>query len=283
MPLGHGQLGLGRRWCLGKKLRPQHYDQAILLPNSFKSAITPFAARARRRTGFLGECRWGLLNDIRPLDKMKLPRTVDRFVALGQEKGKTLPVSPPPRLMTQRADAHAALVELGMEMPSMPVLGLCPGAEFGPAKRWPVEYYAAAAKAKLDQGWQVWLFGSDKDMEITAGIQALTAYRCRDLGGRTSLAQAIDLMSLTRAVISNDSGLMHIAAALDRPLVAVYGSSDPRHTPPLSDRAEVLYLGLSCSPCFKRRCPLKHLRCLKDLPPERVLAALDAKLAVVPA
>ena len=279
MHLGHGQLGLGVRWRLGRRLRANRYDQAILLPNSFKSAIVPFVAHARQRTGYLGECRWGLLNDIRLLEKSKLPRTVDRFVNLGQQKGeRPLEHLPQPRLQTRTEDTQSALAQLGVEAPRAPVLGLCPGAEYGPAKRWPVEHYAAVAQAKLEQGWQVWLFGSDKDAEITAVVQRQTDYRCLDLGGRTSLAQAIDLMSLTSAVVTNDSGLMHIAAALDRPLIAVFGSSDPGHTPPLSAKAKSLSLGLSCSPCFARSCPLKHLRCLRDLSPTQVLAALDVQL-----
>ncbi len=272
--IGHGELRLGERLRLGRDLRARDYDRAIVLPNSFKSAIVPYAARARVRTGYLGELRYGLLNDARRLDKQKLPRTVDRFVALGIEPGATLPEISPPRIRADMDKARTALARLGRNMPMKPVLGLCPGAEYGPAKRWPAEYFADVAQAKLAAGWEVWLFGSDKDAPVTGAIQSMTEKRCLDLGGKTSLEEAIDLMSLTTAVVTNDSGLMHVAAALDRQVIALYGSSDPRHTPPLSDQASVLYLGLACSPCFKRECPLKHLKCLRDLPPERVLAAL---------
>lgn len=274
LPFGHGELKLGERLRLGRSLRPRDYDRAVVLPNSLKSAIVPFLAHARIRTGFVGEIRYGLLNDTRRLDKRALPRTVDRFVALAIDPGEPLPAIPNPRLRADRSNAETALRRLGRPMPDTPVLGLCPGAEYGPAKRWPVEYFAEVARAKLDQGWEVWLFGSDKDALVTGDIQAHTNRRCLNLAGRTALAEAIDLLALTTAVITNDSGLMHVAAALDRPVVAIYGSSDPHHTPPMNEQAKVLYLALSCSPCFKRECPLGHLKCLRDLLPERVLELL---------
>ncbi len=274
LDIGHGELKLGERLRLGRELRARNYDRAIVLPNSLKSAIVPFAARARVRTGFTGELRYGLLNDIRKLDKEKLPRTVDRFVALALSPGEVLPEIPSPRIRADADQARSALARMGRGMPTTPVLGLCPGAEYGPAKRWPAEYFADVAKAKMAEGWEVWLFGSEMDAPVTGAIQSMTEKRCLDLGGKTTLEEAIDLMSLTTAVVTNDSGLMHVAAALDRQVIALYGSSDPRHTPPLSDKASVLYLGLECSPCFKRECPLKHLKCLRDLAPEQVIAAL---------
>ncbi|MFQ6022025.1 MAG: lipopolysaccharide heptosyltransferase II [Acidiferrobacterales bacterium] len=280
LPARHGQLALGLRWQLGRRLRHRHYDQAIVLPDSLKSAFVPFIASAHRRTGFLGEYRWGLLNDIRHLDKKKLPRRVDRYVSLGLKPGEPTPTTiPDPRLTVSRARALAVLGRLGQEMPKSPVLGLCPGAEYGPTKRWPAVYFAEVANAKLAEGWRVWLFGSNKDAAITAEIQAMTDGRCVDLGGRTSLDECIDLMSLLTAVVTNDSGLMHVAAGLDRELVAIYGSTDPGYNPPLHPHAKILYLNLVCSPCYERECPLGHLRCLRDLKPERVLEHLDAQVS----
>jgi len=273
LPFGHGDLKLGGRWRLGRALRARGYDRAIVLPNSFKSAIVPFAARAGVRTGFIGELRYGLLNDARQLDKRRLARTVERFVALGIDRGESLPPIPDPYLRADIRNAGAALARLDHAPPRSPVLGLCPGAEYGPAKRWPPEYFAEVARAKLDEGWEVWLFGSEKDRPVTQDIQARTGGRCLDLGGRTSLADAIDLMSVTRSVVTNDSGLMHVAAALGREVIALFGSSDPHHTPPMSARAAVLYLGLECSPCFKRECPLGHLNCLRGIDPQQVLAS----------
>lgn len=276
LPFKHGKLDLRARVRIGKHLRSEHYDQAILLTNSLKSAIVPFFANIPQRTGFLGEYRYGLLNDIRPLDKSRLPMTVQRFAALGLERETDLPAALPNPRLASANDTAAVLERLGHAPPTKPVLGLCPGAEYGPAKRWPAEYYAEVANWALDRDWEVWLFGSGKDSEVTQAINALTRQRCLDLGGKTQLSEAIDLMAMTQAVVSNDSGLMHLAAALDKPVVAIYGSSDPHHTPPMNPQAAILYLGLACSPCFERECPLGHLNCLKQLKPTAVVSALDA-------
>lgn len=276
LPFRHGQFALRERLRFGKSLKQRKYSRAIVLPNSLKSALLPWAAGIPLRTGFVGEWRYGLLNDVRRLDRQALPRTVDRFVALGLDSSQPLPPNlPQPRLIAQQESALQALRKLGHDEPTVPVLGLCPGAEYGEAKRWPAEYYAEVATAALQKGWQVWLFGSEKDVTVTAQINMLTGKRCLDLGGKTSLGEAIDLMALTSAVVSNDSGLMHIAAALDKPLVAVYGSSDPHHTPPMNPRAAILYLGLECSPCFERECPLGHLNCLRHIKPEQVVSQID--------
>lgn len=274
LPFKHGDLALGERFKLGRELAKQGFTQAILLTNSLKSAILPWAARIPVRTGFKGEMRYGLVNDMRPLDKSTLKQTVQRFVALGLPRHATLPESlPQPILLANAANAHSLLRKFDLPTHGT-VLGLCPGAEYGEAKRWPTEYYAEVANAALNKGWQVWLFGSEKDQPVTANIQQQTQQRCVDLAGKTKLGEAIDLMSLCHTVISNDSGLMHVAAALDKKLIAIYGSSDPKHTPPMHPQAVVEYLGLSCSPCFERTCPLGHLNCLRQLKPASVLAKL---------
>ncbi len=279
LPFKHGQFSLFERIKFGKSLRRENYTEAIILTNSFKSAILPFAADIPQRTSFLGEMRYGLINDIRPLDKEKLPRTVDRFVTLGLKPATELATNiPNPSLLTNSKNAFSCLQKLGVSVPITKVLGLCPGAEYGEAKRWPAEYYAEVAREALDKGWQVWLFGSDKDIPVTTAINQLSHNQCLDLGGKTNLSEAIDLMSLCDAVVSNDSGLMHVAAALDKKLVAIYGSSDPHHTPPMSSKAVVEYLALECSPCFKRECPLGHLNCLKQIHPSKVSARLFIKI-----
>jgi heptosyltransferase II len=226
-----------------------------------------------------------LINDIRPLDKTKLKRTVERFVFLGLEKGQNLPENiPNPQLNTSPeaawilASRHGILNKKSTGL-NHKILGLCPGAEYGAAKRWPAEHYAEVANEALKKGWQVWLFGSDKDVVVTNQINQLTQNQCTNFGGKTKLGEAIDLMSLCDTVISNDSGLMHIAAALNddkkaKKLIAIYGSSDPNHTPPMSPSAVIEYLGLECSPCFKRECPLAgdaHLRCLNGIKPYQII------------
>jgi heptosyltransferase-2 len=280
LPFKHGQLALLERIKFGRSLKTKGYTQAILLVNSLKSAILPLAAGIPLRTGFLGEFRHGLLNDIRPLDKSKLPRTVDRFVALGLDiQDQALPQISNPKLIADQNNALRVLEKNGMNKPEQKILGLCPGAEYGEAKRWPAEYYAEVANKALNKGWQVWLFGSDKDIPVTTTINDLVRGRCQDWGGKTNLGEAIDLMSLCDTVISNDSGLMHVAAALDKKLIAIYGSSDPHHTPPMHPDAVVEYLGLECSPCFKRECPLGHLNCLKQISPIKVSSHLNIEQA----
>ena len=274
-PFAHGRFGLMERWRLGRELAKEGYDQAIVLPNSWKSALLPFFAGIPLRTGYLGEFRHGLLNDKRRLDRRAMPRLVQRYSALAAPAGNVPAPPPQPRLRVDPEAQSASLARLGLTR-EQPILALCPGAEFGPAKRWPEAHYAAVARAKLEQGWQVWLFGSAKDQAVTAEINQLAGDACNNLAGQTSLEETVDLLACAAAVVSNDSGLMHIAAAVDVPLVAVYGSTDPGYTPPYSDKARVVRLGLDCSPCFKRECPLGHLDCLNKLGPERVLEALPA-------
>ncbi|OGV76318.1 MAG: lipopolysaccharide heptosyltransferase II [Methylotenera sp. RIFCSPLOWO2_02_FULL_45_14] len=276
LPFKHKQLAFFERIKFGKTLKNQGYSQAIILTNSFKSALLPWAAGIKQRTSYLGEMRYGLINDIRALDKTKLKKTVERFVNLGLITGQNLPVAiPNPAMLSNQVNALATLNKLGLHQPNTKVLGLCPGAEYGEAKRWPAQYYAEVADVALNKGWQVWLFGSDKDIPVTTTIHQLTKNRCVDFGGKTKLGEAIDLMSLCDTIISNDSGLMHIAAALDKKLIAIYGSSDPHHTPPMHPDAVIKYLGLACSPCFKRECPLKDpntiLNCLKNISPASIV------------
>jgi heptosyltransferase-2 len=276
LPFKHGELAFFDRIKFGKSLKNQGYTQAIILTNSLKSALLPWAANIKQRTSYLGEMRYGLINDIRPLDKTKLKKTVERFVSLGLEKHQTLAIEIPiPTLMHDKNNALSVLNKMGMLEPTSKILGLCPGAEYGEAKRWPIEHFAEVANKALDQGWQVWLFGSEKDIPVTAAINQKTQTRCADFGGKTKLGEAIDLMAMCDTIISNDSGLMHVAAALDKHLIAIYGSSDPHHTPPMHPNAVVEYLGLECSPCFKRECPLGHLNCLKQIPPAKIYTHIN--------
>lgn len=277
MPFGHSQLQLKKRWQLGKGLRKKNYQRAIILPNSWKSAVIPFSAHIPIRTGWLGEMRFGLLNDWRILNKKNYPMMVQRFLVLGNPKtlgNKNLDWQLyQPRLEVLITPEDKTFKNLSL-IDKKPILILCPGAAYGPAKCWPAEYFAEIANYKKTKAWQVVLLGSKSDERMGNKIQKLTKNACINLIGKTSLLEALNILSFATLVISNDSGLMHLTAALDRPLIALYGSSSPEFTPPLSKKAKIIYLKLSCSPCFERECPLVHFKCLKQLTPQIVLNAI---------
>jgi heptosyltransferase-2 len=275
-PFDHGELKLAARWRLGRSLRSRRYDQAIVLPNTFKSALVPFFAGIPLRAGFVGESRYGLLNLVHKLDEKKLPLMAERYAQLAEKPG-TMPERPLPRtrLAIDAANLVSALDRLGLSR-AKPVAALCPGAEYGPSKRWPVRHFAALAKKLAALGYAVWLFGSDKDRALGEEIAAASEGAATDLCGKTDLASAIDLLSLAEIVVTNDSGLMHVAAGAGRPVVALYGSSSPEHTPPLARSFRLVRTGIECSPCFARECPLGHFKCMNELAPERVMAEIAA-------
>jgi heptosyltransferase-2 len=269
-PFPHGALQLLARYRLGKKLRDYHYDAAYILPNSLKSALVPYFANIPKRIGFTGEMRYGLLTDARKLDKVKLPLMVERFAQLAEATSDEVQSAiPHPHLSVSKDARQQVLKKLGLSL-DQPVAIFCPGAEYGPAKRWPVQYYAELAQKLRLQGYAIWLIGSPKDREVAEKIVSLGNQPVRNLCGTTDLSDAIALLSCASLVVSNDSGLMHIAAALDRPMLAIFGSSSPQFTPPLSAQAVVLKLDLPCSPCFKRVCPLGHFNCMMQLTPSEV-------------
>jgi len=274
-PFGHGALRFGERRALGKSLRAQTYDHALVLPNSWKSALIPWFAGIPLRTGFRGEARWGLLNDLRQLDAAALPQMVQRFDALALPAGGALPSALPlPELQSTTAQQQQLLARLGLNTGN-PAVAFCPGAEYGPAKRWPEIHFASLARLLAARGYAVWLIGSPKDHAVAETIAKNAGNACINLCGKTDIAEAADLLAAARLVVTNDSGLMHVAAAVGSPVIALYGSSSPQFTPPLSAAAQVLTLDLECSPCFERICPLGHFKCLNDLTAERVFAAID--------
>ena len=286
MPLGHGALEIGERRRLGKSLRGSHYDRAYVLPNSFKSALVPFFAGIKRRVGWRGEMRYGLLNDLRKLDKAAFPLMVERYVALGYDtpvsSAKQLPqplLWPQLQVEDQEKIETAAQFQLSADRP---IVGFCPGAEFGPAKRWPHYHYAALAQQLIAEGYQVVLFGSAKDRptgeEIIAALPDEAHSHCRNLSGDTSLEQAVILLAHCRAVVSNDSGLMHIAAALNRPLVALYGPSSPDFTPPLARQARVIRLITGYHKVRKGDAEQGYHQSMIDIQPVRVHQELNELL-----
>ena len=280
-PFAHGELKLRARWRLGRELAQRKYDKAIVLPNSFKSALIPFFADIPLRAGYVGESRYGLLNLVHKLDKAKLPLMVERYAQLAEAPGEQLPLPlPEVRLQVDPINTARTTARLNLDR-SRPVAVFCPGAEYGPAKRWPARHFAALARELNKRGYAIWLIGSGKDAQAGEEIRAQSDNACVNLCGKTELAAAIDLIACARLVVSNDSGLMHVAAALGRPLVALYGSSSPAHTPPLSlgsqpELTRIVNIDIACSPCFKRECPLGHFRCMNDLAPAQVLAEIEA-------
>ena len=219
-PFGHGALQFAARRRLGRSLRPAGYDRALVLPNSWKSALVPWFAGIPRRTGFRGEARRGLLNDLRTLDEQALPQMVQRFAALALPAGAPLPDPLPlPALQSTTSQQLQLLVRLGLD-PGQPAIAFCPGAEYGPAKRWPEAHFAALARLLAARGYAVWLVGSPKDHAVAETIAGASAGTCINLCGKTGIAEAADLLAAARLVVTNDSGLMHVAAAVGRPVIA---------------------------------------------------------------
>jgi heptosyltransferase II len=253
-PLRHGALELGERWRLARALRARRYDEALVLPNSWKSALIPFFARIPVRTGYVGEARYGLLN--RTFKHAGEPMR-QHYARLAGSEGPL----PDVQLGVSAEEIARAREKFGI---GERYVALCPGAEYGPAKRWP---YFASLAPRLNL--PAILLGSPKDADAARDIGGM------NLVGRTSLDEAVALLAGAAFVVSNDSGLMHIAAALGRPQVALFGSSSPLHTPPGSAASRVLWLRVECSPCFERACPLGHFRCMREMTVDTVLAELQ--------
>lgn len=278
-PFAHGEFNLAGRWRLGRQLAAERYDAAIVLPNSWKSALLPAFAGIGTRIGFKGEARYALINRIRRFDAARLPQLAQRYALLAEAPGTSTPAPLAASHLATSAQAVAAtLAKFGLAATPSPIV-FCPGAEYGPAKRWPARHFADLARRLAATDFRVWIVGAAKDAPIGAEIERLSGGLARNLCGLTALDEAIDLLSCARLVVSNDSGLMHVAAALGRPLVALYGSSSPVYTPPLSTQARLVSLNLECSPCFARECPLGHTDCLNHLLPERVLGEIGGLLS----
>lgn len=281
LPLVRGSLQLGDRWRMARTLRARGYARAYVLPNNLKSALVPWLAGIPQRVGHRGEARFGLINRMHKAGGARDQLMVQFYGRLIDPPDAPAPGPlPEPRLRVA-----AGLLEHGREkfLPdgAEPLIAFAPGAEYGPAKRWPARHFATLA-TRIHQQWpraRVVLLGSQKERDLATEIATLSGHRLINLCGSTRLDEAMALIALADAVVTNDSGLMHVAAALQRPVVALFGSSDPRHTPPLSQEARVLWLQLDCSPCFARACPLGHTDCLNRITPAMAMQALEAALA----
>jgi len=269
-PFSRKRLELGARFRLGRALRGR-YGEAYVMQGSWKSALVPFFAGIPKRVGHRREMRYGLINRIIPLPaelKRKTARAFHTLAGGGQFRA--------PKLTVDTANQHALLERHGLARDGF--VALMPGAEFGPAKRWPSASYAGLARALMQRGLKVVLFGSKNDQPVTGEIAALAAGAI-DLAGQTTLTDVIDLIAAAKVSVSNDSGLMHVAAAVGTPIVGVYGSTSPENTPPLAENRELVWLGLDCSPCHQKECPLGHLNCLNTLDVARVLASVERLIA----
>jgi len=277
-PFAHGGLQFKARTSLARQMKGR-FDTAYVCPNSLKSALLPFLASIPKRVGYLGEARVGLLTHrLSNPSKGQRPPMVAFYSALS---GEADVAQDSPRLRLDDGQIDQALAAMGLQRGAFHVFA--PGAEYGPAKRWPAAHFAELA-AQLDL--PVVLLGSAKESalceEIATPVNAVRAGKCLNLAGRTSLTRAFCAIAGAHSTVSNDSGLMHVAAAFGVRQVAIFGSSSPLHTPPLNERASVLWLKndpayqppLDCAPCFARQCPLGHTRCLRDVDAARVLSAL---------
>ncbi len=276
LPFAHGRLDWSARRRLGRELRGR-FERAYVLPNSLKAALIPWFAGIRRRIGYHGEGRYGLLNERRPNPGGRPPMVAFYRALAGEPAGDETP-----RLSFSTERTAAAAARHGLQPGGYWVFA--PGAEYGPAKIWPPAHYAELARGlHAASGLPVVLLGSGKEAALCEEIASAAAGVCRVLAGKTSLVDAMALIAAARGVVSNDSGLMHVAAAFRVPQVAVFGSTSPEHTPPLSPRARVLWLKdelqLDCMPCFERTCRYGHYRCLAGVAPARVQKALDDALA----
>jgi heptosyltransferase II len=281
----HKKLQWGLRKQLAKELAAKKYQACFVLPNSLKSALIPWLANIPFRIGYRGELRFGLINlSLDNPSKINRPPMVEHYLALSQllreEQVSSSLNNIAPKLNVSNAAKQSVETKFkAAKIDSTSIYVMCPGAEYGATKRWPTSHFADLAQKLIanNPNTQIILLGSKGDYALAQEItsQAKQDAHIHNWCGDTSLDEAIALIGMCKAVVSNDSGLMHVAAALKTPQVAIFGSSDPAHTPPLSDKAKVIWLNLPCSPCHKRVCPLGHLNCLNDILPEQVFATLN--------
>lgn len=279
LDVSHGEFAFSKRYQLGRQLSGQSFTQAMVLPRSYKSSLIPLFAGVPKRIGELGEFRHGVINHVLSSNKSKSIPTVCNYL---RHAGLELEIDQvkseyAPQLLVDNDNRNKVLEEHTISFDT-PLIACMVGAEFGPSKQWPVQHFVKLIDMLNQQGLQICILGSQKDAQIGDEIEALVRQPVKNLCGKTSLLDVIDILASCSLAISNDSGLMHIAAAVDTPIVAMYGATSPAYTPPLHKKAKTFFVKLECSPCWQRTCKYEHYRCQKDILPENVFKAVIDRL-----
>ncbi len=279
LDVAHGEAGLKKRYLMGKYMRKERYSKALVLPRSFKSALIPYFAKIPIRVGELGESRYGLINHVLISNKDKHLPTSCNYLRFADVNADITQVKKnyAPKLTVNQQNQQILLKRYQFTR-TRPLIACMVGAEYGPSKQWPADHFARLINMLTDQGLDVCIFGSGKDVVIAEKIQRLCRHPVYNLCGKTSLLDAVDLLAVCDVAVTNDSGLMHIAAAVDLPVVAMYGATSPSYTPPLHPRARIFHMKLACSPCWQRSCQYHHYRCLTDILPGDVFDAVIDRL-----
>jgi heptosyltransferase-2 len=267
------RLAFGQHLALAARLRAEGYGQALVMPRTWKSALAPCLAGIPVRTGFIGEARFGLINDLR-FGERRLLRMVDRCAALALAKDERAPTAwPMPELTVPASEIACWRDRLGLAVQSRPVIAFAPGA-VGQSKRWPAQYFADLATRLVAEGHSVWILGGPQEKNIAAEILRADPTHIRDLTG-PDLRNAIVALAAARAAVSNDSGLLHVAAALGKPTIGIFGPTSPWHWAPLNPISAVIETAseLACRPCHKPVCRLGHHRCMHEIEPAQVAIA----------
>ena len=279
LDVAHGEFGLSKRYSLGKKLKSENYAQAIVLPRSYKSALLPWFAGIPKRVGEVGEFRHGLITDLFASNKDKqIPNVCNylRYIGIDSDIAKVKQEYIPE--LTVDLENQNTVLEKYRVSTDVPLVACMVGAEYGASKQWPIEHFVQLINLLCEQEINVCILGSPKDVVIGDKIEALCKKSIHNLCGKTSLLDVVDVLAACSVAVSNDSGLMHIAAAVNVPVIAMYGATTPTYTPPLHPKAKSFYLKLTCSPCWKRTCQYQHYRCLADIMPQQVYAEVVARI-----